>query len=178
MVFAEASLADVLATFPLEIEGGGVEEHQLQIGEEVPPVGEHFLLDPVLDAAGGERRLILLLAPGQLLAEPRHGPVQVMELQGLAPVDLIVGLPLVGRPVATGCEEAMEHRQEDGPLDVGLEPAPVEESLEDPLAPGLLPEALEDQGRSDAPGGDGGELALGVSGEEQDGLGQARAPPF
>ena len=43
------------------------------------------------------------------------------------------------------------------------------------LAAGLLPEPLEDQGRADAPGGDGGELPLGVRGEQQDGLGQAGA---
>ena len=43
------------------------------------------------------------------------------------------------------------------------------------LAAGLLPEPLEDQGGSDAAGGDGGELPLGVSREQQDGLSQAGA---
>ena len=67
----------------------------------------------------------------------------------------------------------MEDRQEDGPLDVALEAASVQELLDDPLASGLLPEPLEDQGGSDASGGDGRELCLGVSGDEEDGLGQA-----
>ena len=60
-----------------------------------------------------------------------------------------------------------------GPLDVELEAASLQELLDDPLAAGLLPEPLEDEGRSDAAGGDGRELSLGVSREEQDGLGQA-----
>jgi hypothetical protein len=67
----------------------------------------------------------------------------------------------------------MEDRQEDGPLDVELEAASVQEFLDDPLASGLLPETLEDEGRADTSRGDGGELAVGVSGEEEDGLGQA-----
>ena len=62
-----------------------------------------------------------------------------------------------------------------GPLDVELEAASLQELLDDPSAAGLLPEPLEDQGGSDAAGGDGGELPLGVSREEQDGLGQASA---
>jgi hypothetical protein len=69
----------------------------------------------------------------------------------------------------------MQDGEEDRPLDVALEAAPLQELLDGLLAPGLLPESLEDEGRSDAPGGDGGKLALGVSGEEEDGLSQASA---
>jgi hypothetical protein len=69
----------------------------------------------------------------------------------------------------------MEHRQEDGPLDIELEAATVQEPLDDPLAAGLLPEPLEDQGRPDASGGDGREASLGMGREQQDGLGQAGA---
>ena len=39
---------------------------------------------------------------GQLLAEPGHGPVEVVELQRVAALDLVVRLPLVGGPVAAG----------------------------------------------------------------------------
>ena len=67
----------------------------------------------------------------------------------------------------------MEYRQEDRPLDVALEAASDQELLDDPLAPGLLPESLEDQGRPDALGGDGGKLPFGVGREQQYGLGQA-----
>ena len=95
-----------------------------------------------------------------------------MRRQGFAPLDLIVRLPRVGGPIAAGGEEAMQDGEDDGPLDVELEVAPVQELLDDPLASGLLPEPLEDQGGSDAPGGDGGELSLGVGREQEDGLGQ------
>ena len=59
--------------------------------------------------------------------------------------------------------------------EVELEAASLQESLDDPLAPGLSPEPLEDEGGSDAAGGDGGELPFGVSREEEDGLGEAGA---
>ena len=81
MVLAEAALADVLAPFSLEVDRSGVEEDELEIGEEVAAVGEEILLDPVLDASGCERRLVLLLIVGQLFTQPGHGPVEVMELQ-------------------------------------------------------------------------------------------------
>jgi len=41
------------------------------------------------------------------------------------------------------------------------------------LAPSLSPEPLEDEGRSDAQGGDGGDLSFGVRREEKDRLSQA-----
>src|SRR5512135_224111 len=172
MILAEAPLANLLAALPLEVDRGGVEEDQMQVGEEVTAVGEYLLLDPILDAARGEWCLARLLVLGQLLAEPGHGPVEVMQLPGVAPLDLVVGSPLVGGAVAAGVEQAMEDGEEDGPLDIELEAAPVEESLDDPLAPRLLPEPPEDQGGSDASGDDGRELSLGVSREEEDRLGQ------
>jgi hypothetical protein len=67
----------------------------------------------------------------------------------------------------------MEHRQEDGPLNVELEATALQQLLDDLLTSRFLPEPLEDEGRSDASGGDGGELSLGVSREQQDGLGQS-----
>jgi hypothetical protein len=86
-----------------------------------------------------------------------------MELERIAPVDLVVRPPLVGGPVAAGVEEAMQDGEEDGPLDVELEAATSQESLDDVAAAGLLPEPLEDQGGSDAAGGDGGEIPPGIS---------------
>ena len=62
----------------------------------------------------------------------------------------------------------MQDGEEDGPLDVELEAASLQELLDDLLAAGLLPEPLEDEGRADAAGVDGRELALGVSGEDED----------
>ena len=69
----------------------------------------------------------------------------------------------------------MQDGEEDGPLDVEPEAASLQELLDDPLAPGLSPEPLEDEGGSDAAGGDGGELPLGMGREQQDGLSQTSA---
>ena len=173
MVLAEAALADVLAAFSFEINRSGVEEDELEISEEVAPVGEEILLDPVLDASWRERRLVLLLILGQLFTQPGHGSVEVMELQVVAAFDLVVRLPLVGGAVAAGVHEAMEHGEEDGALDVEFIASCIEELLDDVPAAGLLPEPLEDEGGADAPGGDGGELPLGVGREQQYRLGQA-----
>jgi hypothetical protein len=95
------------------------------------------------------------------------------ELEGIAPVALVVRPPLVGGPVAAGGEQAVQDGQEDGSLDVELEAASLQELLDDPLTSRLLPEPLEDQSGSDAAGGDGRELSLGVRREEEDGLGEA-----
>ncbi len=62
----------------------------------------------------------------------------------------------------------MQHGEEDGPLDVELEAASFQQLLDDPLAAGLLPEPLEDEDGPDVPGGDGGELSLGVCRQEED----------
>src|SRR4051794_199469 len=152
MILAESPLADVLAALALEVDRGGVEEDQLQSTEEVTPVTEHALLDPVLDASGSERRLVLLLILGQFLSEPGHGPVEVVQLEAVAALDLVVLPPPVGGPVAARGEEAMQDGQEDRPLDVELEAASLQELLDDVAAAGLLPESLEDQGGSDASG--------------------------
>ena len=69
----------------------------------------------------------------------------------------------------------MQDGEEDRPLDVELEAASGQELLDDVAAAGLLPEPLEDQGGSDAPCGDGGDLPLGVCREQQHGLSQASA---
>jgi hypothetical protein len=63
------------------VDRGGVEEDQLGPDEEVPPMGEQPLLDPVLGTADSEGRLARLLVVGQFLAEPGHGSVRVVELE-------------------------------------------------------------------------------------------------
>ena len=65
-------------------------------------------------------------------------------------------LPLVGSSIAAGDEEAMQHGEEDGSLDVKLEASSRQKLLDDALAASLLPEPLEDQGRADVPGRDDG----------------------
>jgi hypothetical protein len=58
----------------------------------------------------------------------------VVQWEPLAAVDPVIRPPLVGGAIAAGCEEALEDGEEDGPLDVELEAASVQESLDNPLA--------------------------------------------
>ena len=66
---------------------------------------------------------------GQLVAEPAHRPVEVVELEVVASVDLVVLPPLVGGAVAAGGEEPVQDGEEDGPLEGELEAASLEELL-------------------------------------------------
>ena len=61
MVLAVTTLTDRLSPLSLEVDGGRVEEDQLELSEQVTPSGEESLLDKVLVAAGSKRRLVDLL---------------------------------------------------------------------------------------------------------------------
>ena len=68
MVLGEAAPPQRLAARALEIEAGGVHEHDVERGQEVAPAGEQLLLQDVLHAARRKRRRAVLLVFGQLLA--------------------------------------------------------------------------------------------------------------
>ena len=129
----------------LEVDRRGVEENQLEIGEEIAAVGEQIFLDSVLDTTGSERRLVLLLVLGQHFTQPGHGPVEMVQLKRVTALDLIMLLPFVGGSITAGDEETMQHGKEDGSLDVELETAPCQKLLDDALAAGLLPEPAKDR---------------------------------
>jgi hypothetical protein len=56
VVLGVAVAADRLAALALEVDRGRVEEHQLDVGEQVPPPREQLLLDQVLARAQLEHR--------------------------------------------------------------------------------------------------------------------------
>jgi hypothetical protein len=173
VVLAMTAPAEGIPAFTFEVDGGRVEEDQLELGEQVTPPSEERLLDEVLGAAGCERCPVGLLLLGQLVAEPTHRPIQMMELEIVASVDLIVSPPLLGGAVAAGVEEPVQDSEEDGSLDGELEAPTFQQLPDDVPAAGELPEPLEDQGRADVPDRDGRQLALGVLGDQQDGTRQA-----
>jgi len=73
----------------------------------------------------------------------------VVQVQIAGAVDGIVVLPLLGGAVAAGREEAMQHGEEDSPLD-GEFKAPVrEQGRKDFVDRARLPEPVEDQRRPD-----------------------------
>src|SRR5262249_46480650 len=120
-----------------------------------------------------ERRPVGLLPPWEFLAEPAHGPIEMVELEVVAALDLVVGPPLLGGAVAAGVEEPVQDGEEDGPLDGELEPPPLQELSDDGPAAGGVPEALEDQSRADVPDRDGRKSALGVLGDQEHGVRQS-----
>jgi hypothetical protein len=69
----------------------------------------------------------------------------------------------------------MEHRKEDGSLDVELETSVPQKLLDDALAAGLLPEPAKDQGRPEMRGPRNRESTLGMSGKQEYGVSQASA---
>src|SRR4029077_6981841 len=81
-------------------------------GEEIAPLGEQALLHEVLEAARGEGRAPVLLGVRQLLAEPGHGAIEMMQLEVRHAGDAVVLAPALGRPVGAAAHEAMQHRQE------------------------------------------------------------------
>ena len=74
VVLAVATLTDRLSPLSLEVDGGRVEEDQLELSEQVTPSGEECLLDEVLVAAGSERRLVGLLLAWQVRRRASPSP--------------------------------------------------------------------------------------------------------
>ena len=86
--------------------------------------------------------------------------------------DGVVVFPLFGGAVAPGCEEAMQHGKEDGPLDGKLE-APIFEQCRQDFVDGAgLPESLEDQGRPDPGAVRGDAVATSLGAEDGEFLGE------
>ena len=117
MVLGVATLTDGFSSLSLEVDTGGVEEDQLELAEQIAPVGEQPLLDQVLGTSRGKRCLVRLFWAGQLLTEPGHGPVEMVKLQSLTSFDLIILLPLVGGAITAGVKETMKDCQEDRQLE-------------------------------------------------------------
>jgi hypothetical protein len=70
MVFGVAALAHGRAAFSFEVDRGGIKEHPVQTGEQVPALREQFLLEDVLVGAGRERGCAVLLVFGEILSQP------------------------------------------------------------------------------------------------------------
>ncbi len=148
VILAVAAPAQPLPAGALEVEAGGVHEHHVQGREQIPPMGEQRLLDQVLDAARARRRLVLA---GQRLAQPRHGPIEMVQPQGFTARDRVVRAPLVRRPVRARDHEPVQHRQEHRPLEREAELPFLRLCLDHRAAAGLAPQPLEDQPRPEAP---------------------------
>src|ERR1019366_1000979 len=173
MILRVSALADGLASLALEVDRGGVEEHDVQLGEQVPAPGEQLLFDEVLVGAGSERRGAILLVFGEGLAQPGHGPVEVVQVQLAGSFDGVIVFPLFGGSVAAGGEESMQHGEGDWAFDGELKAPPLEQSSKDGINRAGLPEAREEQGRSDPRAVSGDAVAARMGAEDGEFLGEA-----
>ena len=175
VVLGEAASPERLTARALEIEAGGVHEHDIERGEQIAPAGEQFLLQDILHAARRKRRRGVLLAFGKLLAEPGHRAVEMMQFELVDAIDAIILAPAVSRAVRTAADEAVEHGQERRALQREVMLTRPRQALDHGAAARLLPPPLEGERRTDAPSRNDRRLAA-VDGIEHDRLlGEARA---
>ena len=172
VVLGLAAPPERLATLAVEVKGGSIEEHQVEIVEQVASSREQPLLHQVLDRP---RRPGASLLVGQLLTQPRDRPVQVVQVNAVEPGNPVALQPLVAGPVGAGDAQPVQHAGEDRPLHRELEPALGQQPLDDRLAAGLAPQTLEDQRRSEAPTVDRQPIAIAQGGQHQGGFAQAGA---
>jgi hypothetical protein len=119
MVLGMAPLTEALAARPLEVQAGGIHEDHRQLAEQVATGFEQPLLHHVLEAAWGERRAVSLLGVRQLLAEPAHRAVEMVESEVVGALDPIVLAPGVG-----GAVGARDHQPVSAPAGRGWGPFP------------------------------------------------------
>lgn len=105
---------------------------------------EQLLFDEVLVGAGRERRGPVLLGFRKDLSQPGHGPVEMVQVQAADALNGVVVLPLLSSTVAAGREEAMQHGEENGPLDGKLEAPAFEQGRQNFVDRTGLPESLKD----------------------------------
>ena len=115
--------------------------------KECPAEVEKVLLDDILGAAGSEGRLIFLIF--NLLAQICHGPIQMMQRDVIYTLDDVIPVPPIATPVGTGNEQPVQHHEEDSPLYIKLELPEGQMAFYNLLDDNLLPETIEDQGRTD-----------------------------
>jgi hypothetical protein len=112
----------------------------------------------------------------ELLPEPGHGAVEVVQGQAVHVRDGIVLDPLVAGPVGAGDEEPVQDGGEDGALDAELEAAASEQVLDHRPAAGLLPQPPEQQRAADTASGQAWPIGIrGEGGEEHDLVAEAGA---
>ncbi len=176
MVFGEPAPPERLAARAPGLDPGarGVHEHDVERGEQIAPAGEQLLLQNVLHAARRKRRRAVLLVFGKLLAEPRHGAIEMMQLEAVDAIDAIILAPAIGGAVRAAAEQAVQHGQERRALQREVMLARPRQAFDHAPAARLLPHPLECERRTDAPGRDRRPLAAVERVEHDCLVGEAR----
>ena len=86
----------------------------------------------------------------QLLAEPSHGAVEMMEIEPLDAVDAVIVTPVLAGTVGARHHQSMQDGQKDGALDRELETPSPKKLLDNGPAAGLAPQPIKQQRSADA----------------------------
>ena len=139
MVLAVAVPAQRLPAGALEVQAGGVHEHQVEAREQVAPMREQPLLHHILAAARRERAAAILLLRRQLVPQPRHRPIEMVQIEPLDAGDRIVLAPAIRGPIGAAHEQAVQYGEQHRPLQRELVPPRPGEFGNHRAAAGLLP---------------------------------------
>ena len=140
IVLGIAVLAKRLAALAVERQAGGVHEHRGEVGKEIAAQVEQRLLDLVFHAARRERFGRLLR---NLLAEPGHGAVEVMQLEPIGARDVVVLHPRRAVAIRARDQQAVQRGDEHGALDRKPEPALLQQIIENHADPQSLPDSAK-----------------------------------
>src|ERR1700760_4763556 len=86
---------------------------------------EQLLFDYILRATWRERCGAVLLISRQLLPEPGHRPIQVMQVEIFTAGDAILPAPALGRQIRPTAHQPMQHGEEYRPFDRKAVTAPT-----------------------------------------------------
>ena len=147
-ILALAMPAQLCPALAVEVERGGVEEHHVEVGVEVPAREEQLLLDPVFGAARAELPFRRLL-PRQRCPEPGHRPVELVQFQPRRSRDRLVPHPPAGLAVRAGDHDPVQHAGKHGSFHIEAEAPSFQCRAQDVRAAGRLPQRTEQQRRAD-----------------------------
>jgi hypothetical protein len=132
-----------------------------------------MLVERFFDGIGAMTGLAAVLAP-DLLAEPGHGLVGMVECQSRHGGDFECLLPSAGMAVGAGHHQPVEHRQVGGALDVEAETASGQMLMQHRLAAGASPQVAEHQIRANTLAAQFRQLAAVEAGQHNGASGVAR----
>jgi hypothetical protein len=158
MVLRVAVSPQAFAAGAIERQAGRVHEDQREVAKQITAALEQALLDQVLDAARRQR-----VGPdgGDLLAEPGHRPVEVMQLQLLDPGNPVVGHPFLAAAIRARHEQPVQDAGEHGALDSKLKTAIGEQLAQHLGNAEPFPEPPKQQWPANAGAGNAARLHVG-----------------
>ncbi len=149
MILAVAVPAQRLSAGALEVQAGGVHEHQVKPRKQIAPMREQSLLNHVLQAARCERCAAVLLLFRQLLTQPRHRAIEVVQIEPLDAGDGVILAPAISGAVGAAHEQPVQYGEEHHALQLKAVLAFARQLGEHRPAAGLLPQSFEHQRRPD-----------------------------